>query len=117
MPARLPSPALDAAAMASHAQAASALLKALAHPARLRVLCRLVEGEASVGELQAKSALSMSALSQHLAVLRQAELVDTRREAQTIFYRLLDSPALGVMQALHAAYCAPAGKTQRPRRR
>ena len=93
MPARLPSPALDAAAMASHAQAASALLKALAHPARLRVLCRLVEGEASVSELQAKSALSMSALSQHLAVLRQAELVDTRREAQTIFYRLLDSPA------------------------
>lgn len=63
MPARLPSPALDAAAMASHAQAASALLKALAHPARLRVLCRLVEGEASVGELQAKSALSMSALA------------------------------------------------------
>jgi DNA-binding transcriptional ArsR family regulator len=50
-------------------------------------------------------------------VLRQAELVDTRREAQTIFYRLLDSPALGVMQALHAAYCAPAGKTQRQRRR
>ena len=117
MPARIAPSALDAAAMADHAHAASALLKSLAHPARLRVLCRLVEGEASVSELQAKSALSMSALSQHLAVLRQAELVDTRREAQTIFYRLLDSPALGVMQALHAAYCVPAGKKQRPRRR
>lgn len=97
--------ARDLDAMAHHADAAAALLKSLAHPARLLVLCRLVEGEASVSELQAQTPLSMSALSQHLAVLREAALVQTRREAQTIFYSLSDSPALAVLQALHASYC------------
>jgi DNA-binding transcriptional ArsR family regulator len=91
--------------MATHAGEAAALLKALAHPVRLLVLCRLVEGEATVTELQALGSLSMSALSQHLAVLRENALVRTRREAQAIFYSLADSPALGVMQALHDAYC------------
>jgi DNA-binding transcriptional ArsR family regulator len=91
--------------MAMHAQDAASLLKSLAHPARLLVLCRLVEGEAAVSELQSLGTLSMSALSQHLAVLREAGLVLTRRDAQTIFYSLADSPALGVMQALHEAYC------------
>ena len=49
--------------------------------------------------------LSMSALSQHLAVLREMALVDTRREAQTIFYSLAEGPAASVLDALHAAYC------------
>lgn len=98
--------------MARHAEAAAALLKSLSHPARLLVLCRLVEGEASVSELQARGTLSMSALSQHLAVLREGGLVQTRRDAQTIFYSLADSPALGVMQALHEAYC---GSQKKPR--
>ena len=91
--------------MERHAEAAAALLKALAHPARLLVLCRLVEGEASVGELQPLTGLSMSALSQHLAVLREMSLVVTRREAQSIFYAVAQSPALGVLQALHDAFC------------
>jgi DNA-binding transcriptional ArsR family regulator len=94
-----------ATSMAAQADQAAALLKALAHPARLRVLCRLVEGEASVGDLQPLSGLGLSALSQHLAVLRGMALVTTRREAQTIFYALAESPALGVLAALHAAYC------------
>lgn len=92
--------------MARHADEAAALLKALAHPARLLVLCQLVEGESSVGELQPITGLSMSALSQHLAVLREMELVTTRREAQTIHYSLARGPAVGVLDALHAAYCA-----------
>ncbi len=100
---------MDIEQMQAHAEQAAQLLKSLAHPARLRVLCRLVEGEASVGELQAQVGLSMSALSQHLAVMREGGLVNPRREAQTIFYTLADSPALGVMQALHAAYCGGAG--------
>ncbi|MGE8246221.1 MAG: metalloregulator ArsR/SmtB family transcription factor [Stenotrophomonas maltophilia] len=95
-----------AAEIAAQADQAAALLKALAHPARLRVLCRLVEGEASVGELQPLSGLGLSALSQHLAVLRGMALVTTRREAQTIFYALAESPALRVLAALHDAYCA-----------
>ncbi|KRG65348.1 transcriptional regulator [Stenotrophomonas humi] len=108
---------LDIARMQAHAEQAAQLLKSLAHPARLRVLCQLVEGEASVTELQAQAGLSMSALSQHLALMREAALVSTRREGQTIFYALADSPALGVMQALHAAYCGnrkpKRGKTKR----
>ena len=91
--------------MSRHADEAAALLKALAHPARLLVLCQLVEGESSVGELQPITGLSMSALSQHLAVLREMALVDTRREAQTIFYSLAEGPAASVLDALHAAYC------------
>lgn len=97
-------PLMDA--MMDHADEAAGLLKSLAHPARLLVMCRLVEGEASVSQLQALGSLSMSALSQHLAVLRDAGLVETRREAQTIFYSFADGPALGVMSALYAAYCA-----------
>ncbi|MGQ0802133.1 MAG: ArsR/SmtB family transcription factor [Pseudomarimonas sp.] len=92
--------------MAAHADAAAALLKALAHPARLLAMCRLVEREASVGELQ-QEGVSMSALSQHLGVLRTLGLVRTRRESQTIYYSLVDGPALVVMQALYEAYCAP----------
>lgn len=96
--------------MARHAGTAAALLKALAHPARLLVLCQLVQGESSVGELQPITGLSMSALSQHLSVLREMELVTTRREAQTIYYALAQGPALGVLDALYEAYCAPAGR-------
>lgn len=95
--------------MARHADEAAALLKALSHPARLLVLCQLVEGEHSVGELQPITGLSMSALSQHLALLREMALVTTRRESQTIFYSLAEGPAIGVMEALYAAYCAAKG--------
>ena len=91
--------------MARHANEAATLLKALAHPARLLVLCQLVECEASVGELQPLTGLSMSALSQHLAVLREMALVQTRREAQTIHYSLAKGPAEGVLAALYVAYC------------
>ena len=95
----------DPTEMAQHAHEAAALLRALAHPARLLVLCRLVQGETSVGELQPLIGLSMSALSQHLAVLREMELVTTRRESQTIYYSLSEGPAVGVLEALYAAYC------------
>jgi ArsR family transcriptional regulator, virulence genes transcriptional regulator len=94
--------------MVRHAESAADLLKALAHPARLLVLCRLVEGEAAVGELQPLVGLSQSALSQHLATLREMELVTTRRESQTIYYALAKGPAIGVLDALYAAYCEPA---------
>lgn len=100
----------DPAELARHAEQAAALLKALAHPARLLVLCRLIEGETSVGELQPVVGLSMSALSQHLALLREMELVTTRRESQTIYYSLAQGPALGVLDALYAAYCEPAAR-------
>jgi DNA-binding transcriptional ArsR family regulator len=97
----------DLAEMARHADDAAALLKALANESRLLVLCALVDGPKSVGELNERVDLSQSALSQHLAVLRTAGVVTTRRESQTIWYELTEGPASAVMEALHASFCAP----------
>ena len=93
------------AAMAAHAEDASRLLRALANPHRLLVLCVLSDGELPVGELNARVSLSQSALSQHLAVLREDGLVTTRREAQTIYYRLNPGPAPAIIRTLHDFYC------------
>lgn len=96
----------DVAAMRAHAGAAAALLRALGNEQRLLILCRLVEGETSVGELQSQLDLSQSALSQHLSRLREAGLVQTRREAQSIHYSLPEGPAQRMLQTLHDIYCA-----------
>lgn len=100
-----PGPALDVQAMAAHAHDAAQLLKALANEHRLLILCRLAEGEHSVGELNARVPLSQSSLSQHLSVLRRDGLVATRREAQTIYYSLTAGPAMNVINTLHDIYC------------
>ena len=99
-------PAIDADAMRENADSAAQLLKMLAHGQRLRVLCLLVDGELSVGQINQKVDLSQSALSQHLAKLREEGLVDTRRESQTIFYRLSSGPAKLIISSLHQIYCA-----------
>jgi ArsR family transcriptional regulator, virulence genes transcriptional regulator len=88
-----------------HAQAAANLLKALANENRLMILCSLIDGEISVGELNARVPLSQSALSQHLASLREAGLVATRKEAQTVFYRLEGTAAVRVIEVLQSIYC------------
>jgi len=100
------SPVADTQEMGRHAESAAAMLKCLANPHRLMVLCTLCEGELSVGALNARIALSQSALSQHLAVLRSERLVDTRREAQTIYYSVRPGPALDVIRVLHEHFCA-----------
>ena len=99
---------MDGEAMRLHAADASRVLKALANEKRLLLLCQLVEGECSVGELNARGDLSQSALSQHLAVLRDEGLVTTRREAQTIYYALAEGPAQQILATLHGIYCGPA---------
>ncbi len=104
---------IDPATMRQHAGAAAQLLKALANEKRLMILCLLAEGEHSVSELNAKLDLSQSALSQHLAVLREEALVQTRRDAQTIFYSLNPGPAFEVIQTLHGIYCGP-GRAEEP---
>lgn len=81
-------------------QDATSLLRALAHPQRLKILSVLASGELSVGELQARVALTQSALSQHLAKLRAQNLVATRRQSQTIHYRILDEEALAMARTL-----------------
>ena len=98
-------PGFDPAAMQQHAGEAAQLLKALANERRLQVLCLLADGERSVGEVNELLDLSQSALSQHLAVLRQEGLVVTRREAQTIRYSLAPGPAGEVIETLHGIYC------------
>lgn len=96
---------IDLAEMESHAREAAQLLKALANEHRLLILCHLAEGEKSVGELNDRVSVSQSALSQHLSVLRRDGLVATRREAQTIYYRLAEGPATKVVANLHDVYC------------
>ena len=101
-------PRADLSAMHERADEAARLLKALGNPQRLRVLCLLVEGERSVGEIHKDLPdLSQSALSQHLARLREEGLVRTRREAQSIRYAVEAGPARAVIEVLHAAYCRP----------
>jgi ArsR family transcriptional regulator, virulence genes transcriptional regulator len=97
----------NAKVMEAHSESAAELLKAMAHPVRLLVLCHLIDGERSVGALLAKVSLSSSALSQHLAVLRESGLVATRREAQTIYYSIAEGPALAVMESLYQSICMP----------
>ena len=98
-------PTIDVEAMRAHAGEAARLLKALANQHRLLVLCQLVQGERSVGEINSRIALSQSALSQHLAVLREDGLVSTRRDGQTIYYALAEGPVQQVLHTLHAVYC------------
>ncbi|MBI2382989.1 MAG: helix-turn-helix transcriptional regulator [Gammaproteobacteria bacterium] len=111
-PARLP----HADAIGAHAGEAAALLKSLANPHRLLILCTLGEGEQSVGALNERIPLSQSALSQHLAVLRDQGLVDTRRESQTIYYSVRPGPALDVIRVLHGHFCNTAPPRARPRK-
>jgi DNA-binding transcriptional ArsR family regulator len=89
------------------AREAAHLLKLLASEQRLTILCRLSGGEMSVGELGKFVALSQGALSQHLAKLRAEKIVATRRDAQTIYYRLADSAAeklIGVLCDLYGGH-------------
>ena len=89
----------------NNARRASALLKAMSNQHRLMILCQLVPGEKSVGELERIIGLSQSALSQHLARLRRDQLVRTRRAAQTIFYSLSGEEASAVIETLYGLYC------------
>jgi ArsR family transcriptional regulator len=89
----------------TRAAEAASLLRALANERRLLILCELGDGEISVGEIQERLDVSQSALSQHLAVLRAEGLVSTRREAQTIFYRIADPAAVKVIATLASIYC------------
>ncbi|PHY18813.1 transcriptional regulator [Caulobacter sp. BP25] len=99
-------PANDVQDLAASAHSAARLLKLLASEQRLLILCRLIDGEASVGDLASHVGLAQSATSQHLAKMRAEGLVATRREAQTIFYRLADPAAVRVLETLCDVYRA-----------
>ena len=97
----------DLEALKQNAGKAETLLKAMSNSNRLMILCSLVDNELSVTELNARIPLSQSALSQHLAALRKADLVQTRRESQTIYYRINGMAPTKIIQTLKSLFCAP----------
>ncbi len=99
---KLPLPLLQ-----DRAEEAAALLASMANAKRLLVLCHLVEGERSVGDLASIAGLSQSAVSQHLGRMRLQGLVATRREGQTIFYSLASREVRAVLETLYGLYCGP----------
>jgi Predicted transcriptional regulators len=91
--------------MARRAEEVANLLKTLSHPARLMIVCTLVESEYSVGELEEKLDLHQPHLSQHLTVLRGSGIVATRREGKQIFYSLTEEKAAELVAALYDIFC------------
>lgn len=90
--------------MEGNAQQASELLKAMSNQTRLMILCQLLHGERTAGELDALTNLSQSALSQHLAVLREHNLVQTRRESQNIYYAISGDRPKAIIEVLYRIF-------------
>lgn len=101
-----------------NAERASALLRIIGSKWRLLVVCQLVTGEKTVGELEHVTGLRQSALSQHLMVLRHLDLVSTRRVAQNIYYSLNSAIVTDLLLTLHKHYCGQGedAKSVAPRR-
>jgi DNA-binding transcriptional ArsR family regulator len=91
--------------MLAHASEAANLLRALGNEQRLSILCCLLDGPLSVGQINEQVELSQSALSQHLAVLREHGLVQTEKQAQTVYYSVPQGPARKVLAVLQGIYC------------
>ncbi len=98
---------INSKSMLSKADDAAELLKALANRHRLMIVCQLIGGERSVGELAEFLGIRDSTVSQHLALLRKDGIVATRRDAQTIYYSIGSAPARAVLETLYGIYCAP----------
>jgi len=92
--------------LAQKSDSAATLLAAMANQSRLMILCHLLNEELSVGELGERVGLNQSALSQHLSKLRALGLVKTRRDGQSIHYRLASHEVEAVLETLYSLYCA-----------
>ena len=104
----MPRISFDPGALERNAMELADILRALANERRLMILCKLVEwGEANVTSLAEAVGLSQSALSQHLAKMREEGLVAFRRESQTIWYRIADPRIEQLFASLHQLFCAP----------
>ena len=99
-------PSLDISQMSKSAQEASEFLKALANESRLMILCNLLSGEKSVGQLEEILELRQSTVSQQLARLRLEGLVSTRRDGKTIFYSIASDKVRTIIGALYDTFCA-----------
>lgn len=98
---------IESDVMERAADQASDLLKALSNRHRLLIICQLIDGERSVGELAGFLNLRDSTMSQHLALLRKDGLVSARRDGQTIYYSIASDPAREVLKTLYQVFCAP----------
>lgn len=96
---------LDTDAMLENARNASDFLKALSHEARLAILCLLIDGEKSVGEVEETLNLRQAAVSQQLARLRADNVVKMRRDGKSVYYSIARPEVLEVMSALYRAFC------------
>ena len=90
----------DLTELKSNANRMAGRMRLMSHPERLLMMCRMDEGEVSVTELVELTGLSQSAVSQHLALLREEEIVSIRGEAQTRYYSLKDPIVRGIIHAL-----------------
>ena len=97
--------AIDLESMHEAAGAACALMKALANPDRLMLLCQLSQHEMSVGELEQTLGIRQPTLSQQLTVLREEELVETRRDGRNVYYRVSSPQALADLKVLYTQFC------------
>jgi DNA-binding transcriptional ArsR family regulator len=98
---------IDIDRLRSSAEQAGRLLKALANPARLLLMCQLAQGDMCVSELEGQVGITQPTLSQQLGVLRDEGLVSTRREGKSIYYRIDSPQALAVMAVLYEQFCQP----------
>ncbi len=99
-------PRLAADDMLVNAREASAFLKALAHETRLVILCLLIDGEKSVGEIEQRLKLRQAFISQQLARLRADDLVGARRDGKNVYYAIARPEVIEIIDSLYRAFCA-----------
>lgn len=84
---------------------ATEILKSIAHPIRINILCFLMEGEKNVGEIEHQFGSTISNISQHLTVLRKADIIDRRKEANYMYYSLKDDTIQTLMETIKHLFC------------
>jgi DNA-binding transcriptional ArsR family regulator len=107
MEASMSAVSLELAQMHRSAEQACKLMKVLSNPDRLMILCQLSKGELRVGEIEEMLGIEQPTLSQQLTVLRDEELVSTRREGKNIYYQVTSPRALAVIGTLYEQFCKP----------
>lgn len=111
----MPAKSIDPAALHRAAEGACGLMKTLANADRLMLVCQLAhQGEMSVGELEEALGIHQPTLSQQLTVLREEQLVDTRRDGKYVYYRVRQGPAIALLEAIYREFCG-AGKRRASR--
>ena len=100
---------LNASELANSAEKASDFLKSIANVQRLRILCAVMDGELSVGDIAQAVDASQSVVSQHLALMRREGIVQPRRDGQSIYYRIGDKNVIVIFKTLGGIFCREAG--------